>query len=197
MTGPATGLAPNEVQVGTANGPGIWIAPTGTAGPGDLTSAWASPWLSLGYASDDGVTLSTSTDTEDITPWQSVSPIRSVITGRTLTMQFVLWQLNADTLSLYFDADRPESTDDTVDFEVRTDQGGHLYSIGVDSKDGDNVLRIVFPRASLSDAGDMAITKGAAVPLDCTLSALDDNGVLAHILRGPGTAVETSGGGGF
>jgi hypothetical protein len=31
----------------------------------------------------------------------------------------------------------------------------------------------------------MQITRGAAVPLDCTLSALDDAGKLAKVLLGP------------
>jgi hypothetical protein len=47
------------------------------------------------------------------------------------------------------------------------------------------VLRIGFTRASLSDAGDMQLQRGSAVPLDCTLTALDDAGELAHILLGP------------
>jgi hypothetical protein len=57
--------------------------------------------------------------------------------------------------------------------------------VGIDSADADRVLRIVFGRASLSDAGDMQLERGAAVPLDVTLSALDDGGRLAHILLGP------------
>ena len=57
--------------------------------------------------------------------------------------------------------------------------------MGIDSADAERVLRLGFYRASLSDAGDMQIQRGAAVPLDCTLSALDDGGRLAKVLLGP------------
>jgi hypothetical protein len=192
---PATGtLDPAEVQVGTANGPGIYLAPAGTPGPADTLAPWEAPWSVLGYLSDDGPTVAQSTDSEDITPWQSVVPIRTVLTSRGVTLQFTMWQLNAETLSLYFDTDAAVPGEDgEIDMEVRTDTPQHIYAVGIDSADADRVLRIVFPRASLSDAGDMQLQRGAAVPLDVTLSALDDGGRLAHILLGPsGTTRQTA-----
>jgi hypothetical protein len=186
MSTPVRTLDPSEVQVGTANGPGIYIAPAGTAGPENTTDDWPAPWRVLGYLSDDGPTVSPSTDNEDITPWQSVTPIRSVITSRSVELQFVLWQLNATTLALYFDTDVPTQAEDgSLAMDIRTDQPQHIYAVGIDSADADRVLRISFTRASLTDAGDMQIERGAAVPLDCTLSALDDGGKLARVLLGP------------
>lgn len=189
MTTPATTLDPDQVQVGTANGPGIWLAPVGTAMPDDTATAFAAPWSVLGYLSDDGPTVGQSTDSNDIVPWQSVVPLRSVITSRSVTLQFVLWQLNALTVGLYFDTDpATPGADGSVDMEIRTDTPQHLYAVAIDSADAERVLRIGFTRASLTDAGDMQIQRGAAVPLDCTLTALDDAGVLARVLLGPATA---------
>lgn len=189
MTTPAPTINPDEVQVGTANGPGIWLAPAGTPLPDDTFTAFATPWSILGYLSDDGPTVGQSTDSNDITPWQSVVPLRSVITSRSVTLQFVLWQLNQLTLGLYFDADppTPDAGTGAIDMEVRTDTPQHLYAVAIDSADADRVLRIGFTRASLSDAGDMQIQRGSAIPLDCTLTALDDAGVLCRVLLGPGT----------
>lgn len=189
MTTPAPVLDPDEVQVGTANGPGIWVAPPGTDPPDDTTEDYETPWRVLGYLSEDGPTVGQSTDSTDITPWQSKVPIRSVITARSITLQFVLWQLNPLTLAMYFDADEPTAeADGSLDMELRSDSPQHLYAVSIDSRDGDRVLRITFGRASLTDAGDMAINSGAAVPLDCTLSALDDAGSLARIQLGPAEA---------
>jgi hypothetical protein len=179
-------LDPSEVQVGTANGPGIYLAPLGSDLPESTADDWPSDWKVLGYLSDDGPTVGQSVDQEDITPWQSVVPIRSVITGRSITLQFTLWQLNGKTLALYFDADEetPDS-DGLLDMDLRSDTPAHLYMVGIDSRDAERVFRLIFYRAGLSDAGDMQITRGAAVPLDCTLSALDDGGKLAKVLLGP------------
>jgi len=179
-------LNPEEVQVGTANGPGIWVAPPGTALPADTWEDFAAPWRLLGYLSEDGPTVGQSTDTEDLTPWQSRVPIRSVITGRQITLQFIMWQLNEITLAMYFDADPPTvGADGSIDMELRSDAPTHLYAVGIDTRDGDTVFRVGFGRASLSDAGDMQITSGAAVPLDVTLSALDDGGRLGYVQLGP------------
>ena len=179
-------LNPTEVQVGTANGPGIYLAPAGTEPPDDTEDDWEDPWRILGYLSDDGPTVGSSTDSEDITPWQSVVPLRSVITGRQVTLQFVLWQLNALTLALYFDAPEPATaTDGSIDMELRTDAPQRIHAIGIDSADAERTFRIAFSRASLSAAGDMQLTRGAAVPLDVTLSALDDGGILGYVKLGP------------
>jgi hypothetical protein len=185
-TPPAATINPSEVQVGTANGPGIYLGPAGTEPPDNTDDDWEDPWRILGYLSDDGPTVGSSTDTEDITPWQSVVPIRSVITGRSITLQFVLWQLNQITLGLYFDMEEPvPGTDGSIDMELRSDSPQRLHAIGIDSADAERVLRITFGRASLTGAGDMQITRGAAVPLDCTLSALDDGGLLGYVQLGP------------
>jgi hypothetical protein len=187
---PTTTIDPTEVQVGTPNGPGIYLAPPGTPPPDTTEDPWEDPWQILGYLSEDGPTVGVSTDSTDLTPWQSAVPIRSVITSRTVTLQFVMWQLNAVTLALYFDADEPETAaDGSIDMELRTDAPQHLYAVGIDSADAERVFRMAFGRASLSSAGDMQITRGAAVPLDVTLSALDDGGKLAYVKLGPaGTA---------
>lgn len=185
-TPPKGSINPTEVQVGAPNGPGIYLAPAGTAPPDSTTDDWLDPWRILGYLSEDGPTVGQSTDSTDITPWQSVSPIRSVITARGVTLQFVMWQLNEATLALYFDADVPTpAADGSVDMDIRTDTPQHLYAVGIDSADADRVFRLAFGRASLSAAGDMQLTRGAAVPLDVTLSALDDSGKLANIKLGP------------
>ena len=68
--------------------------------------------------------------------------------------------------------------------------------MAIDTRDGDTVFRLAFGRASLSDAGDMQITSGAAVPLDVTLSALDDGGLLGYVNLGPAEAPDDPGGNG-
>jgi hypothetical protein len=183
---PATTIDPSEVQVGAPNGPGIYVAPAGTLPPDSTGDDWTAPWRILGYLSEDGPTVGQSTDATDITPWQSVSPIRSVITSRGVTLQFVLWQLNAVTIAMYFDADEPvPDADGSLEMEIRTDTPQHLYAVGIDSADAERVFRLAFTRASLSAAGDMQLSRGAAVPLDVTLSALDDSGRLAYVQLGP------------
>jgi hypothetical protein len=102
-------------------------------------------------------------------------------------MAFVMWQLSPATLAMYFDVDPPTpEADGSLDFDIRTDEPQHLYSVGVDARDGGMIFRLGFYRASLSAAGDMQIQRGGPIPLDVTLSALDDGGRLANVKLGGG-----------
>jgi len=184
----APSLTAAEVRVGTP-GPtgGLWIAPAGTALPADTKTPFATPWLPLGYVSDAGPTVGQNTTKQDITPWQSIAPVRSVITLREMTLHMILWQVNAQSLALYFDADQPvpSVTDGSFSMPVQADKGGHIYAFAVKSVDGANALIIGMTRGSLTDAGDMAITRASAVPMECTLTAQVDNNVLCTVMSGP------------
>jgi hypothetical protein len=175
-------LDPNEVVIGTSRGVGLWVAPVGTPPPSGA-APFLPPWLPLGYASDDGITFSGDTTTETITPQQSRTPIRTLVTEKTLTVQFVMWQLNRTTLSIYFDTPVPAGQDW---FAIRSDGGGALYAVGVDVQDGPRIYRTIYPRAGLGATGDLVLTSSAVVPLDVTLAALDDGGILSYELASTG-----------
>jgi len=185
-TTPPPALDPTQAVLGINNGPGLYIcdASLGATIPG-IGTAWASPWEPLGYVSEDGVTVSPDVSSDTITPWQSTSPIRTVITGKAISMQFILWQTNPQNLGVYFDMDTAAASSATsYAFDIRSDEGGYIYSVGLDILDGENALQIMFPRAQLSGNGDVTFSRGAVIGWDVTLSALDDAGVLAHIAGG-------------
>jgi hypothetical protein len=99
-----------------------------------------------------------------------------------------MWQTNPDTLAMYFDM--PPATPGVggeVAFDIRSDVGGQLYAIGIDIRDSGVITRIVFGRAQLSDTGDVSFQRGSAIGWEVTLSAMDDNGVLANLQTGPDT----------
>src|SRR5215467_1190909 len=176
-------LDSNAIMLGLANGPGLWLSPVGTAPPTDLQTAFPAPWVSLGYASEDGPTVSSSTDSTDIRGWQSLGVLRSVITGRSVTVQFQLLEWNATNLGLYWDIDSPTiAADGSFEFDVRSDQAGQKHQLAVDIKDGANAARLIFPTVTLNAAGDMQFQRGALAVLDVTFSALETNGILLTVM---------------
>lgn len=187
------GLDPTQVQVGTNENAGIYLAPEGTAAP-TIDDDFAAPWMSFGYLSSDGPTVGQSSTSTTITPWQSAVPIRTLITDRGVTIHTVCWQINELTLSVLYDIDPTswDNTTDTLDLQIRSDSPSHTYAVAISTTDQGMVFRLSFTRANLSATGDMTIQRGAVIPLDVTLSALDDNGVLGRLQRGPSAA----GGGG-
>src|SRR5262245_37768574 len=91
-------LAAAEIRVAPSGT--IYIAPSGTAGPSTITAAWTG-FVQLGYATTDGVQLTRSMDTEQVQAWQTISPLRYIITGVTLQAALTLEQFNKDTLTLW------------------------------------------------------------------------------------------------
>lgn len=178
-----TSLNPNDVLVGTADGPGIWMAPVGTPAPTDSTTVLPAAWSTLGYLSEDGVTLSQDTTSADIIPWQGRSPVRSMITARELSMEMTMIEFNQQNLSVYFGmpviAGTPSAT---WALDVISTAPTQIYSFCIDVADLDVKLRYYIPRGSLSDAGDLIVTDSGAMALPITMKCLDDNGTLLSVL---------------
>jgi hypothetical protein len=176
-------LNSDQLLVGTARGPGLWLAPIDTPPPTTIDDDFDPPWVSLGYASEDGPTLSTSTDTTDIRGWQALGVLRSIITGRTITIQFQLMQWNPVNLGLYWDIDTPTAgPQGGFDFEVRSDQAGQRHALAVDVRDGTNEVRFILPRVQLSAAGDINFQRSSASMLDVTFSVLETEGRMIRIM---------------
>ena len=185
-------LNPDNVLVGTSNGPGIWIAPVGTKAPADVNTVPADPWQTLGYLSEDGVKVTQATDSQNIMSWQSKTPLRSFVTSREVSLEFTMLELSQRNFQLYFG--QTISTGDPSEFSitVRGDEPAHhQYAVLLDLIDGDLITRLFYPRASLSQAGDMEVTQGGAIGLPVTMAAQDDNGVLVTMTRGKKTAPAT------
>lgn len=178
-----TALMPDNVLIGTAKGPGIFIAPVGTAAPVDGATALPAAWSTLGYLSEDGVSFGSSISSESITPWQSKSPVRTIITGRELSAEFTMLEFTAQNAAIYFDQPMPVETDGEFAMQVRSDLPQQMYAICIDVQDSIATVRYHFPRASLSEAGDLEVTASGAMGLPVTLAALDDGGVLANIFK--------------
>jgi hypothetical protein len=82
-------------SAGIESGPGrIYVAPLGTAIPAitaaasKIAATWTS-WVQPG-SSDAGITYTEATETADITVAESLYPIRTVVTGKSCRISFVL-----------------------------------------------------------------------------------------------------------
>lgn len=193
MPNGTSGLNSDQLVIGTANNPGAWMADSlTTAAPTTIDGAWPAGWVSLGYLSEDGPTISQSTDTTDINAWQALGVLRSVITSRTVTVQMQMMEWTPDNLAAYWDVDTPVAgAGGLLTFSVRSDEAGRRRQLGIDVRDGDNLVRLIFPRVQLNSAGDLQFQRSAAAVLDCTFSALETDGVLLNQMVQIGGATVT------
>lgn len=93
------GLDTAELMVG--NGEVIAAAPPGTAEVA-IGTVPATPWVDLGYANEDGVTLGDSPSETNVGAWQSPDPVLVLTTELARTFAFNLMQWNADVLAFVF-----------------------------------------------------------------------------------------------
>ncbi|MFJ4418291.1 hypothetical protein [Streptomyces sp. NPDC088925] len=164
----------DNVRVGL-NG-SVYIAPKGTTAPADLSSPWGTGWVDLGYLSDDGVSLEYSTDSEDINAWQSLSPVRKVLTSVNMTLGFTAIELKTSTITLYFPSATMEDNAGTVHkLSIPAAPTPDERAIGLEWRDGDITNRLVVARGEVTDRGAITIGRSAAVGLEMTVSAYADS----------------------
>jgi len=175
-------MALTATEVRVASDGHIYVAPVDTASPVDVATAPAVAWNELGYASEDGVTLSPGLDTDDINAWQSAVPVRRIVTGSTLEIGFTLLQSNATTLAMYFNA---TVASDTLTIPVAPTP--LEKALLIEWIDGASKYRLYVPRAQLAETGEVNLNRGDAVGFEMTFTALPSATVtgLAKVLMPP------------
>lgn len=159
--------AGNVVVAGTGT---IWVAPDGTPMPVDL-AALASPWIDMGYASEDGVTFTISREQEDIPAWQSLEPVRVLITAEPKVIAFELMEFDEESLMLAFRGGTVTGT--TVKTYTPPDPGASdVRAMVVDGVDGATTFRFCFPRVSLQGDVEWQLVRSDAVRLPLEFQVL-------------------------
>lgn len=150
----------------------IWAAAQGTAVP-TATSGALTSFNELGYATDDGVTITAENETTDVRAWQNGDLLRRVQTSATFSLQFIMAETNEHTLKVYFNnyTHGAGVTDGIVTMNASQPFRG---AIVVDVVDGTSLLRYVFPDAQVTARGDISIVNGDAITYDVTLSGYPD-----------------------
>lgn len=145
--------------------------------PTTASSALAAPWVGHGYASDAGVTETTSTTTQDIRAWQNNAKVRTVTTEGDATYNFTLIQTNAANVGLYY-GDTVNTTSGSVRVRPGRSRGERAFVIDV--IDGTNIIRTVIPRGEITEVGDQVYVNGQAVGYPVTIEAYaGEDGVAA------------------
>jgi hypothetical protein len=163
-------LDADNVRVGLTGH--VYIAPIGTTAPVDLTTAWGAGWSEVGYLSDDGVEMAYSTDTEDINAWQSLSPVRKVLTSVDMTLAFTCLELKTSTITLYFPGSTMTDVSGTVhSLAIPAAPGPDERAIGLEWVDGSITNRLIIPRGEVTDRDSITVARSGAVGLNMTVSA--------------------------
>lgn len=174
-----TATAIDASQIRVAGKGHVFVAPKGSTVPTDTTTAWAAAWLDLGYTDEKGVTLSKKDTKVAIKGWQSVTPIRWILTERDLKAMFVLEQWNKVTLALWSGegagavvANASISGEYKLSFTPTPAVDERM--LGIEWTDAENVVtnRMYISRGTVTDTADIPLIRTGAATLGMTFQSM-------------------------
>lgn len=153
-------------------------APLGTAVPTDARSALDPAFVSGGYVSENGVTLSTSRSTTPIKDW-GLNTVRKLLTEFDGTIGFEFLQIDQFAAESLLGAANvtTAAADRTAGNQVGLKIGPTTTAPEAwifNMKDGERRIRIVVPNGNAELSGDVAFQPGAANIWPATLNCYDD-----------------------
>ena len=168
-------------------------APAGTALPTNASTALSSAFKLLGYLSEDGLTITTDTDTTEVKDANGQT-VMKVITSYAESYQFSMLEvLRVEAAKLRYNEDAVTGSDKsmTIKHQMPSDNGFVLvFEIAMTGNVKD---RLVIGNGTRAEFGDRQVHAGDAQVYDVTVSANDmGNGVTAIEYIGRATAVSES-----
>jgi hypothetical protein len=165
------GKSATAIRVG-ANGT-VYVAPSGTSLPTDITSAWTG-FTDVGYCDEGGAVLSRSMDTEVIRAWQSVSVLRYLITGVSLTAAFTLLQWDKDTIPFYFGGGSiTTQAASKYKYDISSAPTIDERAFGIEWTDGATITyRFLIGRGMVQETGESNVQRSDGIKLPMTFGAM-------------------------
>lgn len=178
-------MAQDPTQVRVFGDGHIYTAPVSTTEPADISASVGAGWTELGYLTPAGPEFSFDRTTSDVEVWQSLYPVRTLVTAVPITVKMAFAQLNKSTLVAALGGGT-----------VASDGGsGYIYTppsasavderaIIVEGLDGAYTYRFIQRRAALSAATGFSFKKDANTAPEATWKLLDaGSGTAAFIIQ--------------
>lgn len=162
-------------------GGSIYRAPIGTALPTDAKKALDAAFVSLGYASEDGVTNSEARTGETVKAWGG-AVVLVTQNGKVDTFKFKLIEaMNPEVLKTVY-GDKNVTGDLSTGITVKVNENdGDAYAYVVDMILKGGVLkRLVIPDAIITSISEITYKDNSAIGYEITLTAEPDSDRNTH-----------------
>jgi hypothetical protein len=177
-----TSITSGDLRV--ANRGRVLAAPKGSVVPTDTTTAWDAAWSDLGYCDEKGVTFSKKDSKTAIKAWQSISPVRYILTDRDIHLAFVMEQWNKKTLAVYSNEGLSAvvangSVSGEYKLSFTPNPKDQEFMLGVEWSDDVNTIthRVVCVRGSISDTADIPLNHAGLATLGVTYQTMATDAV--------------------
>lgn len=181
-----TGIDQTEVQVAPFGR--IWVAPVGTAGPTNVGTALNAAFTDLGYADENGVTVTPNVTVTDHFMWQSIAPVLQTLDKVTVEISFMLGQTNRAVTDLFFFGAtwvNGVSGNATLTIPSAPAMSGLEVALVVefaDRKAAVNTInnRLYFPHATVTDRDPIKLVRSDVIKYGVKMSVQDSSGTLGQ-----------------
>jgi hypothetical protein len=159
----------NASEIVVASNGQVYVAPVGTPLPATSVVALNAAFVGLGYATEDGASVSVTPEVADYMAWQSRSPVRREKTSQEIMVSIALMQWNEQTVPAAFGGGVVTGTAGNYRYDLPTDDAALAeVALILDAIDGSTHMRWVFPRGNVTEAVEAQFQRGnpAALPLN-------------------------------
>ena len=176
---------------------GVAITTDNLFGADHTLAALPAGYADGGFTTDEGIRFARNQESEQITGWQVLEPVREDATSDTETLQVDFLETSKTTIEFYTGADLSAATYTNGALSIQkpelpTDRYFRLLALAVDNIDGDEFYAARFyPRCKVTGWADQAFQKGGGLQWGMTFTAYVDS-VLGYskddMFGGPGFA---------
>jgi len=159
---------------------GVLAGPTGSTLPDDALTEPDPAFLPTGYITEDGVTQTIDSDTEEIVAWGG-DIVRVINTTHALSYTFSFLETNEAVLVEVYGEDNVTTTTGNYAVLINSKPLPHRSYV-LEVKDGERRVRIVIPDGQITERGEVVYVHTDAVKYEVTITAYPDaNGNKAYL----------------
>lgn len=170
----------------------LYLAPVGTGLvlPTEVGDGEEAPdgFKALGYANENGVTITPSITTTPLTAWQSAVPVLYNVDAAAFQVQATLLEASKVVTETFFGAEWVEVVDEldepTGDYRLDLSSTPDLkeFALVVDWQYKTHLWRAVVGRAMIAERGAITLQRTQSQAFELTIDALDNSGQLGYML---------------
>ena len=155
----------------------VYVAPTGSTGPTDASTALDAAFLELGFLDETGVTVAHDDEVTEIKAWQRATVVRKTTTSSDTTVAFAMAETNKAALEFFYKKTM-ETGDDALN---ESGAPAKKVSLVIDVIDGTFIHRMYLASCEVTERGEITMTSEDGVGYPVTVTAYEENSVkIAH-----------------
>lgn len=143
----------------------VYVAPVGTTAPTNATTALNAAFKELGYVSEDGVTVTPEQSFSPVMAWQTAYKVRTLVTARGLTLEFVLREFNLQSLPFAFGGGTLTFATGEYKYTPPSAEATDPRALVLEFLDGAKKYRLYVPNGQVEDLQGFSVSRGAPAQL--------------------------------